>query len=346
VTATVAVQSPCRLHFGLLSFPAADHWPNRVGRQTVPARRFGGVGLMVQTPGVRLTARPAPGWSAEGPLAERALEYARQFALATPPPEGSPPPPRHLVVEQCPPEHAGLGTGTQLGLAVARALMVSWGVHDADVVGLAQRVGRGTRSALGVHGFAQGGFLAEAGKGTAEAVAPLVARLPFPQAWRIVLVLPRSDKGLHGTAETRAFERLRDQGMPLARTDTLCRLVLLGMLPALAEQDLPAFGEALHDFNCLAGEAFAAVQGGTYASPRVAELVAFIRGQGVRGVGQSSWGPTAFAVAEDEGHAEHLAARIREQFALGPEEVFTTSACNHGAVVEVSGRGGPGVSRG
>ena len=89
---------------------------------------------------------------------------------------------------------------------------------------------------------------------------------------------------------------------------TLCRLVLLGMLPALAEHDLEAFGEALYDFNCRAGEPFAPVQGGVYAGPRIAEVVAFVRQQGVRGVGQSSWGPTVFAVTEDEAGAEGTGA--------------------------------------
>jgi beta-ribofuranosylaminobenzene 5'-phosphate synthase len=334
VSAAVAVRSPSRLHFGLLSFPAGPHWPNRLGQQTVPARRFGGVGLMVQAPGVRVAVRPAPGWSAEGPLAERALEYARRFAQATPQPGGGPFQPHHLVVEHCPPEHAGLGTGTQMGLAVGKALAVSCDVPNLDAVELARRVGRGARSALGIHGFTLGGFLVEGGKGKAEAVAPLVARVPFPETWPIVLVLPGRDQGVHGTAESRAFERLQVQGMPLGRTDALCRLVLLGMLPALAEQDVHAFGEALYDFNCLAGEAFAAVQGGLYASPRVVELVAFMRQQGTMGVGQSSWGPSAFAVAGEDGQADDLAARIRHRFALQPEDVLTTRACNHGAVID------------
>jgi len=338
VTASVTVRSPSRLHFGLLSFPAADHWQDRLGQPTVPVRRFGGVGLMVRAPGVRLIARPAANWSVEGPLAERALEYARRFAQLKLPPADGPLPPHHLVVEHCPPEHAGLGTGTQLGLAVGRALATSWGLPELQAIELARRVGRGARSALGVHGFARGGFLVEAGKGKCDAVAPLVAHTPFPEAWRIVLVVPGRDRGVHGLAESQAFERLQLQGMPLARTEALCRLALLGMLPALAEQDVLAFGEALYDFNCLAGEAFAAVQGGPYGGPRVAELVAFVRQQDIRGVGQSSWGPTTFAVVGDEGRAEDLAARIRDRFALHPEDVLTTEACNHGAVMDRSDR--------
>src|SRR5438045_889474 len=105
------VQAPSRLHFGLLRLPGRDD-PTETF-----ARRFGGVGLMVKEPGIALSVIPAAGWSADGPLAERALGYAQQFARALSLHDRSP---CHVIVEHCAPEHAGLGTGTQLGLAVAR----------------------------------------------------------------------------------------------------------------------------------------------------------------------------------------------------------------------------------
>jgi beta-RFAP synthase len=236
------------------------------------------------------------------------------------------------VVEHAAAEHMGLGTGTQLALAVGRALAAAYGLGELDAVELARRVGRGQRSALGVHGFARGGFLVEAGKRRPDEVAPLVARTAFPEAWRVVLLLPRWGQGLHGPGESEAFARLPDREA-LAETDALCRLVLLGMLPALAEQDLAAFGEALYDFNRRVGEAFRPVQGGTYAHPQTADVVAFVRRQGVRGVGQSSWGPAVFAVVEDAGRAEDLAKRLRERFALTAGETVVAPACAPGAVI-------------
>lgn len=329
------VTTASRLHFGLLAFPEGDgsgtRWPNLHGEPTLPARRFGGVGLMVERPGLCLTARPAPEWSAAGPLAERALTFARHALQSCP---GRSIPPQHLVVEHCPPEHTGLGTGTQLGLAVARALEMASGSAAGDVTELARQVGRGFRSALGIHGFAQGGFLVEAGKGAAAAIAPLVARLPFPEPWRVVVALPSGGTGRHGVPEIEAFQQLAGTGPVHATSDALCRLVLLGMLPALVEHDLEAFGEAVYDINARVGEVFAPVQGGTYSSPRTAELVNFVRRQGVRGVGQSSWGPAVFAVVGDEKRAEHLVSCLREQFLLTPAEVFSTRACNRGASLE------------
>lgn len=329
----IRVTTPSRLHFGLLSVAADDApWPDRHGRPTLPPRRFGGVGLMVESPGVRLTARAAPAWSADGPLAGRALAFARRIADQLRAERGTEFPARHLHVEYAAPEHAGLGTGTQLGLAVGRALAEGWGLHLGPPA-LARLAGRGLRSAVGVHGFERGGFLVEAGKRDPGELAPLVARAPFPEAWRVILVFPRGLQGMSGGGEAEAFARL--SGAPdRARTDALCRLALLGLLPALAEEDCRTFGEALFDFNARAGEGFASVQGGVYAHPFVADVVAFARGQGVAGAGQSSWGPAAFAVVPDEGQALWLQARLAERFGADATEGVVTRACNRGAEVD------------
>jgi beta-RFAP synthase len=196
-------------------------------------------------------------------------------------------------------------------------------------------MGRGERSALGFHGFFQGGFLVEAGKKRHTGLSPLVARLLFPENWRVVLVIPAGGTGLHGFEESEVFQHLLAHGFPLKQTESLCRLVMLGLLPALVEADWKSFGEALFEFNSLAGQAFVPFQGGTYANFRIAELIQFIRGQGFSGAGQSSWGPTVFAIAEDQSQAKHLARRVREKFSLEENEVVVTSGSNQGAKVSL-----------
>jgi beta-ribofuranosylaminobenzene 5'-phosphate synthase len=325
----IQIQAYSRLHFGFLN-------PN--GAATPAFRCFGGVGLMITQPNLSLRIEPAAAWSAEGPEAERALAFARRFAAASCEDEHlTDLPPQRLGIERLMPAHAGLGSGSQLGLSVARALAASWDL-SCDVATLARRVGRGLRSALGTHGFEQGGFLVESGKISGDKLAPLVARQPFPETWRLVMVLPpHHSAGLHGGGEREAFARLSAGGTgvsPVGKTETLCRLVLLGLLPALVERDVEAFGEALYEFNARVGEAFAPVQGGVYASPHIAELIEFVRAQNIRGVGQSSWGPAVFAVAADADRGEHLAGQLRRRFSLPPSAVWTTPACNHGATLK------------
>jgi beta-RFAP synthase len=313
----IRVTTGSRLHFGVFSFGG------------VPGGRyFGGAGMMIEEPGTALSVQPAANWSAEGPRAERALAFARQFAASFDPDAI---PPHTVHVEAVPLEHAGLGSGTQLGLAVARALALSAGMNHLAAEELATRVGRGRRSALGVHGFAHGGFLVEAGKREGEAISPLVARVDVPEDWRIVLVMPSGNAGLHGEAEVEAFRTLHESRVPLP-TDALCRLALLGMLPALMTRDLPAFGDALYEFNRKVGEAFASVQGGPYAGPRVTAIVDWLREQGVRGVAQSSWGPTVCAILGDSEKAEHLADAIKAGLALGSLDIRVVCPRNGAAI--------------
>ena len=171
--------------------------------------------------------RPAPTLSAEGPDADRALAFARRFAghhgLTAADAAA------HLVVHRAIPAHSGLGSGTQLALAVARALAELRGL-PTEVTALARAVGRGRRSAIGTWTFALGGFVLEGGrKGEDGAVAPLLARLPLPGAWRCVVVVPRGKPGLTGSASPRAggscaTSSTRDstRTRPAARCSTAC----------------------------------------------------------------------------------------------------------------------------
>lgn len=321
------VTAPSRLHFGLLSLPAAgrDRWPGIDGRPGLPVRHFGGVGLVVDRPGLSVRIEPADDWAATGPLADRALGFARQFVGSLPAEERRP---FRVTVDSAPAEHTGLGVGTQLGLAVAKALAVETGHPDWPATELAGRVGRGERSAIGVHGFDRGGLIVEGGKRPGEAVSPLVARVPFPSDWRVVVYTPAGAPVWHGGREQQAFARLAEAGPSPAEAEALCRVVLTGILPALAAADVEGFGEALYEFNARAGDAFAAAQGGRYAGPAVAALVARLRGMGVKGIGQSSWGPAVFAVAGSLSEAVDL------HRATAVEVPAVIAGASAGAVVE------------
>src|SRR5262245_49872241 len=110
----ISVTAASRLHFGLFALPARGviHWPNADGQPTIPARHFGGVGLMIDQPGVQVTVCPAKEWSVDGPSAERTLDIAKRFIARRSTPEDQ----RafRITIERCAREHVGLGTGTQL----------------------------------------------------------------------------------------------------------------------------------------------------------------------------------------------------------------------------------------
>jgi beta-ribofuranosylaminobenzene 5'-phosphate synthase len=100
-------------------------------------------------------------------------------------------------------------------------------------------------------------------------------------------------------------------------------LALSGLLPALTEGDLDAFGDVLFEFNVRAGEPFRAAQGGTYCCPATAGLVTWLRERDVRGAGQSSWGPTVFGVVGDAAEAEAIASSARRRWGDAVTAVVT-----------------------
>ena len=295
---SVAVTVPARLHFGLLDLGGSL------------GRRFGSFGLTLEGLSTRLHARrveeQAASFAAEGPDAPRVERYARRMAQAIGFEERV-----AFRVERAIPAHSGLGSGTQLALATATALCRLAG-HDLPAREMARLLGRGARSGVGLGAFEQGGVLLDGGRGPDDVPPPIVARHPLPDAWRLLLILDRDGGGLHGPDERAAFEALPP--FPDERAGHLCRLVLLKALPALVEREVGRFGAAVTELQQVVGDHFAPAQGGRYASRRVAEVLNWLESEGVAGFGQSSWGPTGFAILGSAAEAERLAAAARERW--------------------------------
>jgi len=115
---------------------------------------------------------------------------------------------------------------------------------------------------------------------------------------------------MSGEAEGAAFAALPD---PAQRdVERIAYLVLLGILPALAEGNLAAFGAALSEVQVINGRWFAHAQGGTFAPGPSSELVRRMREWGAAGIGQSSWGPAVYGIVDGDDAAELLARRVRE----------------------------------
>jgi beta-ribofuranosylaminobenzene 5'-phosphate synthase len=310
----VRVEAPARLHLGMLAVAGGG------------ARRFGGLGVAVSRPAVVIEAQPAAELSVEGADAERALTFARRCRDALRLEGGA-----HLHVVETIPAHVGLGSGTKLALAVAQALATVHG-RIVDAPELAQAVGRGARSAVGMWTFALGGLVVEGGvREGVERPAPLLMRYALPDEWRIVMVVPHAEPGLSGVAEVQAFQRLEPSA---ERSATIAQLVLTSLLPALVERDLEEFGGALTHVQQQVGDAFATVQGGRFHPQAAALVEALLRG-GAVGAGQSSWGPAVYGVVGSEAAGGELARHMVEVVA-GEGSVELVPFDNRGARVERS----------
>ncbi len=321
----MTVTAPSRLHFGLFALAAA---PSAGEAALDPGRSFGGVGVMVANPCITLRIRAAKGFQVAGELSERTRSFARQWAEFY----------SHsldnieLTVVHAPPDHVGLGTGTQLGLAIAAGLAAFHGLPVPPAEELARSVGRGIRSAIGAYGFTLGGLIVERGKLSREFLSPLDCRLELPTSWRFVLVRPTNGTGLAGEPEQLAMDHANRDLTPL--TNRLVTEARERLIPAAASHNFAEFAASLGRYCELAGQFYTEVQGGPYNGPVVTALAAKIRALGHVGLGQSSWGPTLFVACANETAAQALATQLLADSAASLQ-VTITPVCNESARIEM-----------
>jgi beta-ribofuranosylaminobenzene 5'-phosphate synthase len=291
-------------------------------------RRFGSIGLALEHPSTRIAAWRHEVCSAEGPDAVRAMACAHKFIERAGIAGGV-----KMQIAEAIPGHAGLGSGTQMALAVGTAIAKLYEL-PVTVREIAVLTSRGARSGIGIGAFENGGLLLDGGRGENTVVPPIIARLDFPPAWRVLLVFDERASGVHGNSEVQAFTQLPEFPSELAAE--LSRRVLMQALPALVEQNLVGFGQAIKELQRHVGDYFASAQGGgRYASTEVANAMAWLETQGVNCVGQSSWGPTGFAVVGSEREAERLLSDLNLMYPDGKLRFALCRARNMGGIVSV-----------
>jgi beta-ribofuranosylaminobenzene 5'-phosphate synthase len=326
----IKVRTCARLHLGLLD--------NNGGQ----GRLYGSIGLAINRPQMLLRAEPADALVVEGLEAERIATYAQRFIQRYSLPGGA-----HLNLLTAIPAHVGLGSGTQLGLAVGAALARLSGLN-LGVPEIALAVGRGVHSGIGIATFQHGGFVLDGGHRILNAspgssipgqqsrqlekdsVPPLLFRHPMPKNWFFVVIIPETAPGFSGAKEHSAFLQL--PVAPSSVVEKISWVLLMKMLPALVEKDIANFGQALTSIQNMVGDCFASVQGGRFATPVLEKLVGFLLEKGAAGAGQSSWGPAVYGLVDGKERARKLARETRIYLAgLGGGKVFCAQPQNRGA---------------
>lgn len=314
----VSVHAPARLHLGFIDMHGGLD------------RKFGSLGLSISEVGVSLQAEYADDISISGPSSERAENYAEQvlshFGI-----DGG----VKITINSAIPEHAGLGSGTQLSLAIASAIVNLYELPKQKVAHLAAVLHRGARSGIGIGTFMHGGFIVDGGRGENTEVPPVISHLAFPEHWRIVLIFDDGVEGINGVPERRAFNTLSPMSEETA--GLLSRLTLMQALPAIIENDCARFGKAITRIQNIVGDYFAEAQGGRYTSSLLMPVLDAMLKDGARGVGQSSWGPTGFAIFPDETLAFQAMKNRRKEWQSESKLRFVMSkACNNSASITVN----------
>ena len=316
----VCVKTPARLHFGLIDMNGDM------------GRFFGGLGVGIDQPNVILEAQYSERFNVTGQKIELVTSFAKRFLETY---NINPNVSIHLA--QSIPEHEGLGSGTQLALAVATALARLFKVKTTTKE-LSLVMGRMKRTGVGTEIFERGGFVVDGGKRLKEGVVipnslpPLIFRQPFPEDWKFVIAVPDVKKGLAKNVEKIAFDRLPQ--MPTEVVGKICWLTMMKLLPSLVDRDIESFGDALTRIQVVVGDFFAGVQGGTFSSSAASRVINFMKDHGAYGVGQSSWGPAVYGLVKGEIKAMNLQSEVKVSLQANEGgHVFIASANNQGAKI-------------
>ncbi len=241
------------------------------------------------------------------------------------------------------PSHIGLGSKTQLSLAVVTALLRSKRVpQEAEIAAQARLVERGGTSGVGCIAFEQGGFILDGGhtfgpdaekqtflpsSASKTCVGPLLARFDVPEDWRFVLITPNVRPGAHDQEEVNIFQRFCP--IPLAEVQALSHLILMKVMPSIATGNLAAFGQAI---SAIQQVGFKRIEVSLQADV-VKNLLPYLVEQGACGAGMSSFGPTVYALTDSARDAQTLAKAGQEFISEVGGSVVITTANNKGAEI-------------
>ena len=283
----VKITTPSRLHFSLLDLNGA------LGRVD------GGFGLAITEPNFQIVAETATGIHVSASVyRERAITVVQRLQQIYPFPG------IQLTFESEIPMHCGFGSGTQLALGIAQAINVLYQL-GLDLQELAQAVGRGGTSGIGIAAFDTGGFIVDGGHRFPQQKAsflpsaaaadvqppPILLRYAFPES-PLLIVLPNCSR-IYGDTEVELFRTLCPQPEWVAQK--LSHILLLQVLPALIEGDMSTFGKALNNIQTFGWKKVEIEAQGI----ELQLTLDYLRATEAFGAGVSSWGPAICVIAAD-----------------------------------------------
>ncbi len=324
-TRRVIIETPARIHMTLTDLCGAG------------GRVDGGVGIALDKPNIVVEGEISRDLFVDGEQADRALDAAKKvisrFGLGG----------ARISVRSCYRTHVGLGSGTQLAVAVGKAICELYG-HKASVREIASAVNRGGTSGIGVAAFEMGGFIIDGGHtfgpgkekcdfrpssaSSGVRPPPVIARHDFPEDWQILLAVPNIEKGAYGQREIDIFREYCP--VPLAEVQELCYQIMVRMMPSVIEGDLDTFGNAVNRIQQLG---FKRVEV-ELQHPLVRRLMSEMVAAGAACAGLSSFGPTVYAITDS--NIRDIESAAREVMGeIGGELVITRSR-NQGARIRTS----------
>jgi len=313
----VTVKTPSRLHFSMIDMRGDL------------GRIHGSVGVAIDKPRVVLKAKESPSIEVKGFRANRVKEHAETLLVGSGINGGI-----SIEVLSDILEHSGFGSGTQLALAVGSALSE---IYDLSLTPeeIALKLNRSRRSGIGTYAFKHGGFIVDGGHKVSGGggIPPLLFREEVPKSWRFIIGVPEIPVSTSGSIEANAFKKLEQP--PATLIGEISRTILMQMIPAIIEEDIVSFGEAMTSVDFRFGEFWLEIQGGRFCHHLIEEGIGFLAQNGALGVGQSSWGPAFYGLSEGESEAHNICVDLERYLNEEGRKgmAFVTRPDNQGAIV-------------
>lgn len=242
-----------------------------------------------------------------------------------------------FLVKEAYPAHSGLGSGTQISLAVGKSILQLKGM-DMPAYKIAKIVKRGGTSGIGVRAFDLGGFIIDGGHRVEDKPdflpssasnappAPLITRYDFPEDWKIIIAIPNVPAGASGPKEVNIFQKYCP--IPLAEVQKLSHILLMKMMPAVVEGDISSFGDSINQIQTMGFKKIEL----KLQHPLINILIENMRSAGALGVGMSSFGPAVYAITDN--NLKEISGVAKNAMKEIGGELIITKAQNRGATIK------------
>ena len=331
---SLRITTPCRIHLSLID---ENGYTGRID---------GGIGLMLDRPNVVFEAsNSAEEFKIEAHnyykesievINEIASKVFKKFNISNKN--------FHFNLKRYFPSHVGLGSKTQLSLAIITAITKLKSFNKLSIQELTQLVERGGTSGIGWRGFATGGFILDGGhdygKGkekesflpssAASSSNPAItlSRHDIPDNWRFVLVIPNVKKGAYGDEEIRVFQNYAP--IPQQEVNEVSHQIIMKIIPGIIKDDLKCFGDGLKRIQSIGFKKIEI----NLQHQIVKDLLAFFEEYGLKAYGMSSFGPSVVGIVESDSEAEELLKTVQKNQKNGGGHIYICKPNNSGAKIE------------
>ena len=330
----IRITTPCRIHLSLID---ENGYTGRVD---------GGIGLMLDRPNVIFEAsNSAEEFKIEAHkyyresievINEKASRIFKMYNINNKN--------FHFNLRRYYPSHVGLGSKTQLSLAIATAITKLKNITNVSTRDLTKLVERGGTSGIGWRGFEKGGFILDAGhdfgKGKEKETflpssaskmadpALTILRYDIPEDWRFVLAIPNVKKGAYGDEEVSIFQT--HAPIPKEEVNEVSHQILMKLIPGLLKNNLDCFGEGLKRIQKIG---FKKVEL-SLQHDIVKDLINFFEEYGLKAYGMSSFGPSVVGITQSEEEAANLLKEIQMKLKNVGGHIYICKPNNEGAKIE------------